>query len=181
MTATLTLTDLPLKRTSSTEQPTVRLRAFRPNRGTDAEAFRVLNEARIRTCFVCEDRDDELLLNSESYIMARGGHIFFAEVNGNPVGCCALIPMQPGVFEVGRLAVAESWRGRGIGRKLLGFVIEQARSLGASSLYFETTGRLAGAVHLYESMGFRRLPDEAAPTARNNVFMEMSLRFTPAT
>jgi N-acetylglutamate synthase-like GNAT family acetyltransferase len=170
MTATLHLADIP-SNTISMNHSSIRFRAFRPNRGADAEAFRVLNEARIRTCFGREDRDDEMLLNSESYIMAKGGHIFFAEAEGKPVGCCALIPMQPGVYEVGRMAVAEAWRGRGVGRRLLSFVIERARSFGAASLYLETKG----AVHLYESLGFRHLPSGSLPSTRSNVFMEMPL------
>ena len=170
MTATLHLADIPsneipMNRTS------IRFRAFRPNRGADAEAFRVLNEARIHKCFGSEHRDDEMLLNSESYIMAKGGNIFFAEADGSPVGCCALIPMQPGVYEVGRMAVAEAWRGRGIGRRLLGFVIDRARSFGAASLYLETMGP----PDLYESLGFRHISVGALPSVRSNVFMEMTL------
>ena len=170
MTATLHLADIP-SNDISMNHPSIRLRAFRPGRGTDAEAFRVLNESRILNCFGLEDHDDEMLLNSESYIMAKGGHIFFAEADGIPVGCCALIPMQPGVYEVGRMAIAQAWRGRGIGRKLLSFVIDRARSFGGVSLYLETTGP----VHLYELLGFRHLPVGSLPNTRSNVFMEMPL------
>jgi N-acetylglutamate synthase-like GNAT family acetyltransferase len=174
MATTLHLADIPsgdIPRSHSS----IRFRAFRPNRGADAEAFRVLNEARIRNCFGREHCDDEMLLNSESYITAKGGHIFFVEADGKAVGCCALIPMQPGVYEVGRMTVAEAWRGRGIGRRLLSFVIERARSFGAVSLYLETTGKLAGGVHLYESLGFRHLPAGSLSSTRSNVFMEMAL------
>jgi GNAT superfamily N-acetyltransferase len=174
MTATLDLADIPSDSATITN-PSIRLRAFRPNRGADAEAFRVLNEARIRNCFGHEHRDDEMLLTSESYITAKSGHIFFAEVEGVPIGCCALIPMQPGVYEVGRMAVDEAWRGRGIGRRLLRFAIERARSFGAVSLYFETTGKFAGAVHLYESLGFKHLPARPLLNTRSSVFMEMAL------
>ena len=174
MATTLHLADIPSNNISMPNSP-IRLRSFRPGRGADAEAFRVLNEAWIRKYFGMDEHDNEMLLNSESYIMAKGGHIFFAEAGGVPVGCCALLPMQPGVYEVGKMAVAEAWQGRGIGRRLLRFVIERARSLGAVSLYLETSDKLASAVHLYESLGFRHLPAKPTAYARSNVFMEMLL------
>jgi hypothetical protein len=49
-------------------------------------------------------------------------------------------------------------------------------ALGAESLYLETNDRLADAIHLYESLGFRHLPPERivpSPYARANVYMEL--------
>jgi ribosomal protein S18 acetylase RimI-like enzyme len=73
------------------------------------------------------------------------------------------------------MAVAEAWQGRGIGRRLLAFAINQARARGASSIYLETSTRLASAIHLYESLGFKRLPARHSAYTRSNVFMERPL------
>jgi N-acetylglutamate synthase-like GNAT family acetyltransferase len=94
------------------------------------------------------------------------------------IGCCALIFVRPGVFEVAKMAVAESYRGRGIGRRLLEYTIAQAKALGAHTLELASNDKLADAVHLYESLGFRHLPVERvepSPYARANVFMELHL------
>lgn len=68
--------------------------------------------------------------------------------------------------------------GAGIGRRLLAATIEGARALGARRLYLETNSKLATAIHLYESLGFRHVPPERvtpSPYARSNVQMELHL------
>lgn len=150
----------------------IQLRPYQPG---DAEAFLRLNQAWIEKYFGLEDHDREMLNDPEGYVLAQGGHIFFAIMNGEPVACCALIPTAPGVFEVAKMAVAESLQARGIGRRVLAYTIQQGRALGAHTLYLETNSRLANAVHLYESLGFRHLPPRPSPYARANVFMEMKL------
>ena len=100
---------------------------------------------------------------------------FVAEV---AVGCCCLIPMEAGVFELAKMTVATPFRGKGIGRKILTYTIDQARSLGARKLFLGSNSRLADAIHLYEAHGFRHLKPEDAPSSpyvRANVFMEMHL------
>jgi GNAT superfamily N-acetyltransferase len=173
MATTLHLADIPAGENQSSGRASVTLRAFQPG---DANAFRTLNEWWIRKYFGIEDHDNDMLLDPEGYVLARGGHIFFAVVDGVPVGCCALIPMEPGVFEVAKMAVDESVQGGGIGRKVLMYTVEQGRSLGAQSLYLETNSKLTNAIHLYETLGFTHLPPRASPYSRANVFMELRLK-----
>ncbi|HWB32340.1 MAG TPA: GNAT family N-acetyltransferase [Acidobacteriaceae bacterium] len=149
---------------------------LRPYQASDREAFRRLNEAWIERYFGLEARDRETLGDPEGKILAEGGHIFMALQGETPVATCALLPHEPGVFEVAKMTVAESCRGRGLGRRILAFTIEQGRTLGAKALYLETNDTLHDAIHLYEALGFRHLPPErvtASPYARANVFMEL--------
>lgn len=97
----------------------------------------------------------------------------FAE--GRAVGCCALILVRPGVFELAKMAVSEELRGRGVGRKVLEAAVKEARGMGVTLLVLATNSKLENAVHLYESVGFRHLPPEPSPYARADVFMEMAL------
>ncbi|HEY1242012.1 MAG TPA: GNAT family N-acetyltransferase, partial [Bryobacteraceae bacterium] len=111
-------------------------------------------------------------------ILEPGGHIYIALDADEPIGCCALIPMEHSVLELAKMAVAEHYRGHGIGRRLLGYVIMQAKAHGATRLYLETNSRLTNAIHLYESVGFRHVPPERvtpSPYARADVYMEMFL------
>jgi putative acetyltransferase len=154
-------------------QPEVEFRAFRAE---DAAAFRELNEDWIRKDFGLEAKDRETLGDPEGHILQRGGHIFMAVVDGKAVGCCALLVVRRGVFEVAKMTVAESCRGMGIGRRMLAYTIARGRALGAEALYLETNEKLVDAVHLYESLGFRHLSPEKvvpSPYARANVFMEL--------
>jgi N-acetylglutamate synthase-like GNAT family acetyltransferase len=144
----------------------------------DEAAFRTLNEAWIAKYFGVEASDREVLDHPVEKILNPGGRIFMAFFDGNPVGCCALIVKERGVFELAKMAVKEQLRGHGIGRRILAHAIAEARGLGARSVYLETNNTLKNAIHLYESQGFRHLPPERiapSPYARANVFMELLL------
>ncbi len=152
---------------------TVEIRGFRPE---DAVAFRELNEAWITKYFCMEEHDHEVLGDPTRYVIGPGGQIFMAFADGVAVGCCALIRERDGVFEVGKMAVSEEIRGRGIGRQLLTYTVDQARALDAKLLTLVTSSKLPNAIHLYEALGFRHLaPPAVSPYARGDVFMELPL------
>lgn len=150
------------------------LRTFRPG---DEPAFRQLNEDWIRKYFALEPADRKVLGDPRAHILDAGGQICIAELGGTIVGCCALVAIAPGELELAKMTVAESARGRGVGRRLLEFAIDEARRMGASRLCLESSRRVASAVHLYEELGFRHLPAprHASQYARADVFMELPL------
>jgi len=150
--------------------------AIREFEAGDAAAFRRLNEEWINRYFTMESKDEECLSDPEGSVVSRGGRIFFAVQNGEPVGCCALLPAGRGEFEVAKMAVTESAQGSGIGRRLLAKVVAEARAAGAKRLFLETNRKLTPAIRLYESMGFRHIPAERivpSPYARCDVSMEL--------
>ncbi len=149
------------------------IREFRPG---DEAAFQALNEEWIGRYFVLEPKDIESICNPRKKILDPGGKIFLAVQGGRPVGCCALLAMGPGEYEVAKMAVTQACQGSGIGRRLLARTVEEGRKLGARRLYLETNQMLTPAIHLYESAGFRHLPPERiipSPYARANVYMEL--------
>jgi putative acetyltransferase len=151
---------------------------FRHFEAGDQTAFRALNEAWIVKLFAMEPQDFVVLADPETYIVKKGGHVFMGFEGDEAVACCALIPREPGCFELGKMAVAEARRGQGIGRNLVEYTVGQARELGAKRLYLESNTKLPNAVHVYQSAGFRHLPPERvvpSPYARSNVYMEMFL------
>jgi putative acetyltransferase len=149
------------------------VREFLPG---DQPAFQRLNEEWICRYFAMESKDEEALADPRRTILEPGGRIFLAVREGQTVGCCALLAMGPGEYEVAKMAVTESCQGVGIGRILLQRAIGEARASGASRLYLETNRKLAPAIRLYESLGFRHIPPArivASPYARANVYMEL--------
>ncbi len=169
-----TLLQIPLSREAIVTSD-ITFRLFQQG---DADAFRELNEAWIARYFRVEEPDRIQLGDPEGKILRAGGQIVMGVAGEERIGCCALIFLRPGVFEVAKMAVSEGYRGHGVGRKLLEYTILQARALGAHTLELASNSKLANAVHLYESMGFRHLPPERvepSPYARANVFMEMHL------
>ncbi len=156
-------------------EPPIQYRKHQPG---DEAGFLRLNEAWIVKLFVLEEKDRAVLGDPAKYILGIGGEIIFATAAEELVGCCALIPVSPGEYEVAKMAVAEGYRGRGIGRSILLAVIAEGKRLGACRLYLETSSKLPAATHLYESVGFRHVPAERLQPsvyARADVFMEMVL------
>jgi putative acetyltransferase len=146
--------------------------------GEDGTAFRTLNEEWISRYFELEEKDLEILGDPENNILRKGGRIFIAHFEHQAVGCVALIPMADGVYELSKMAVSPSFQGRGIGRRLLEHAIEQARALGARSLFLGSNSILKSALHLYEAVGFRHVPPQQLPEmhySRANVFMVMAM------
>lgn len=155
--------------------PAVIVDLFQPG---DEDAFRSLNEAWITRYFQLEEKDRETLCHPHQHILSKNGHILMARLDGNTVGCCALLALPDGSFEVAKMAVDEKLQGRGIGRLLLEHVIAFAREHSIARLYLETNNTLENAIHLYESVGFRHIPPERvspSPYRRANVHMEMIL------
>jgi amino-acid N-acetyltransferase len=80
------------------------------------------------------------------------------EENGRVVGCCALTIIWADLAEVRSLAVDDRSRGRGIGRKLVEWSVEEARRLGIARLMSLTYEQA-----FFEKLGFGVVPKENLP------------------
>ncbi len=125
--------------------------------------------------FALEAKDHLTLDDPEGQILLKGGHIFFAERDGTPVGCCGLIAMADGGFEVTKMTVRPEARGGGLALRLLEACEAAARAAGAHRLYLETSSTLGPALGLYARFGFANLPPQPTPYARADVWMEKRL------
>lgn len=146
-----------------------------PYGAAHAEAFRELNLAWIGKYFVVEDRDTRDLGDPDTYIIAPGGHIFMAELNGEVVGGCALMREADGVYELAKMTVSESARGLGVGRALGEAAIAHARSTGARRVELLTNSSLVPAITLYRSLGFLDVPVGETEYVRADVHMVLDL------
>ena len=147
-----------------------------PYRSDHAAAWARLNEAWLAEGgFAVEAKDRTVLYDPEGSILRPGGRIFIAEQDGEAIGCCALIAMADGGFEVGKMTVTPAARGQGVSRRLLETCEAEARAAGAHRLYLESASSLTVAGALYRSFGFIDLPARPTPYARADVFMEKTL------
>lgn len=84
--------------------------------------------------------------------------IFVAEIDGVAVGwVSSWTDPEAGMGYIPNIAVADGYRGQGIGRKLLEHVLEVLRERGMSHVRIETLAENAVGEHLYTSLGFEEI------------------------
>ncbi|RYX81692.1 GNAT family N-acetyltransferase [bacterium] len=138
--------------------------------------FKNLNEAWITQWFKMEEADYKALDHPQEYILAKGGAIFMALLDGDPIGTCALIKMDEDTYEMAKMAVSEKAKGKGIGFLLGQAIIAQARNSGAKRIYLESNTLLKPAINLYRKLGFTEVQGYASPYERCDIQMELELR-----
>lgn len=141
-------------------------------------AFKALNVEWIATWFKMEETDYKSLDNPEGYILKKGGHIFVALYNDEPVGVCALIKMDDPDYdyELAKMAVSPKAQGKSIGWLLGQAIVQKAISLGARNIYLESNTILKPAISLYEKLGFKKVAGRPTPYERANIQMELLLK-----
>lgn len=122
------------------------------------EHFYRLNAQWLERHFRIEDIDRELLGDPERYVLAPGGAIFFARLDGEVIGTCALLQESPGVYELSKMGVDETFRGMGAGRSLLAAAIAEFHRRDGRELFLESNSRLKTALRMYEQVGFVMQP-----------------------
>lgn len=116
--------------------------------------FERLNREWIVEFFKIEDEDLHILKHPESYVIAKGGQIFFAVLSQEVVGTAAMIPTSDKVFELAKMAVRKDIQGRGVGKSLLKKCISFAKERKALEIFLLTNDILKPALNLYLSCGF---------------------------
>ncbi|WP_321392894.1 helix-turn-helix domain-containing GNAT family N-acetyltransferase [Emcibacter sp.] len=132
-----------------------------------ADAWYDINREWLETWFEMEDEDLRNLRDPEGQVLAKGGEIYIALLDGKPVGVVALKHHGDGEFEVSKMGVTEQARGHGIGERLLAHAIDRYKARGGRHLFLETNRILTAAISLYEKYRFREAPlRDGSPYAR---------------
>lgn len=137
--------------------------------------FERINTAWVTQYFQLEPMDIYVHTNPEEAILKTGGKIFLAQMSEKIVGTAALIRISDAVFELAKMGLEESYRGRGIGKMLCAAAIQAAIELGAKQLILYSNHQLAPALTLYRSMGFKDVPVESSEYQRADIRMELRL------
>lgn len=139
------------------------------------DEFKRLNVAWLTKYFKVEPIDERVLGDPESEILAGGGEVLFAVLNGVVVGTVALKPEEAGNFELTKMAVDERWQGRGYGKRLLEAACALAKTRGARRVILYSQRGLQAAVTMYFRYGFSELPLNDPRYARCDIKMERVL------
>ena len=137
--------------------------------------FRDFNIAWLEKYFYVEPIDIEIFAHPHQYILDGGGSIFFAKYGEQIAGTCALIRTKSGELELAKMAVDESFQGKGIGQALLKAAIEKAKQMGEEKLMLYSNTQLQPAIHLYKKHGFTEVPLGNIGYKRSNIKMEKML------
>ncbi|MGA3034832.1 MAG: GNAT family N-acetyltransferase [Terracidiphilus sp.] len=106
-----------------------------------------------------------------------GGRLALATVDdqsarGQPAGCIALRRVDRDHAEAKRLYVRPAFRGCGLGRALMEWVMAEARAAGYREIVGDTMPVMRDALALYERMGFERAG--TAPPVQATAFPQIS-------
>ena len=138
-----------------------------------AKDFKTLNLAWLEKYFWVEPHDEEVLSNPQSYIIDRGGFIFYVLDKNNVVATAAFMN-EPHGWELSKMAVKEDYQGEGIGQKLLQHCIDFAKSKKWSSIMLYSNTKLESAIHLYRKNKFVEIPlEKENPYERADIKMEL--------
>lgn len=93
------------------------------------------------------------------------GRLLLCTVDAVPQGCVALQALGAADCEMKRLYVRSEQRGLGLGQRLLGQVLAEARALGYRRMFLDTLPSMTRAIAMYEALGFQ----DVAPYRPNPV------------
>ena len=136
--------------------------------------FYQLNRVWIEESWVLEDSDKKDLLNPE-IIIHNGGQIFFAISNHEVIGTVAMIKNSDKIYELAKMTVKSSFRGKGIANLLMDKCIEFAFKKNASEIFLISNDSLTVARNLYEKYGFKEVVLDSQKYERGNVKMILEI------
>lgn len=87
-------------------------------------------------------------------VEADYAYYYVAEADGTLAGCCGIRNMA-GEGEITNVVVAANYRKKGIGRKMMEYMLERAKENGMGDCTLEVRVSNEPAIRLYESLGFK--------------------------
>ena len=135
--------------------------------------FKRLNLDYLDKYNLTESHDMIILDNPEEIILGRGGFLWLAKAGEEIVGTVGIMPEGHGIFELIKMCVAESWRGRGISKLLMETCLQKVKELGGEKIILFSNHQLQTALKLYKKYGFKDVEVTGSPFETADVKMEL--------
>lgn len=137
--------------------------------------FERFNRLWIEELFEMEPVDEWVLTNPDQAILEPGGAILMAEYDGVIAGTVGLRKVDEDCYEFTKMAVDPNFRRKGIAEAISYASFRKAAALGAKKVILYSNTKNAGAVTLYEKIGFRHVQVENDVYKRANVKMVIDI------
>lgn len=137
-----------------------------------SEPIKTLNYEWLEKYFRIEEGDVASLSDPQKHIIDKGGHIYYAKLNGEIVGTASLLKKSETVYELGKLAVSDKAQGHGIGTILIEHCLNIAKQKQITILILYSNTTLQSAIHLFRKYGFEEVELESGLYERANIKME---------
>jgi ribosomal protein S18 acetylase RimI-like enzyme len=150
----------------------IKILNYRPE---DQPYFERFNRAWIEEWFEMEPVDEWVVTNPDKAIIEPGGAILMAAYDGIIAGTVGLRKVNEDCYEFTKMAVDEDFRRKGIAEAISYASFRKAKELGAKTIILYSNRKNAGAIKLYEKIGFRHVEVEAGVYKRANVKMVIDI------
>ena len=135
--------------------------------------FKRLNLDYLDKYNLTESHDMIILDNPEEIVLGCGGFIWLAKAGEEIVGTVGILNEGHGIFELIKMCVAESWRGKGISKLLMETCLQKVKELGGEKLFLFSNHQLQTALKLYEKYGFKNVEVTDSPFVTADIKMEL--------
>jgi ribosomal protein S18 acetylase RimI-like enzyme len=135
----------------------LQIRAARPADMADVRAMLQEYVAWIGLDLAFQEIDAELDGLPGEYTPPRGALLVAAD-GDRRVGMIGLRPLEAGICEMKRLYVRPEARGRGLARRLITRLLDEARRLNYVEIRLDTLPMMSEAQALYQALGFVDIP-----------------------
>ncbi|HTW09309.1 MAG TPA: GNAT family N-acetyltransferase [Acidimicrobiales bacterium] len=106
-------------------------------------------------------------------LLGDRGRMVLATLRGEPAAVGALKPLSGEASELKRMYVRPAFRGLGLGRRVVDYLVGEARSLGYLTVQLDSADFMTGAHRLYRSAGFVDRPAYQGEAARHGLVAHM--------
>jgi ribosomal protein S18 acetylase RimI-like enzyme len=150
----------------------IKILNYRPE---DQPYFERFNRAWIEELFEMEPVDEWVLTYPGKAIIEPGGAILMAAYDGVVAGTVGLRKVADDTYEFTKMAVDENFRRKGIAETISYASFRKAKELGAKKIVLYSNRKNAGAIRLYEKLGFQHVEVEPGVYKRANVKMVIDI------
>ena len=122
-----------------------------------ADAEQLINELSAELAALYETSDGSAGFKPSDVEVPRAAFVI-ARIDGYPVGCGALRPLDANTGEVKRMYTRLGYRRQGVAQAVLAELERLAISFGYTNIKLQTGPKQLDAAALYELVGYRRIP-----------------------